>query len=304
MLDDKRLDRVTNIGPALLVLGLHVLPRDAANSSTDIAVRLTPGVIVLRDATKDFQLGATIVCNSGETLTDAKYVATAVLAYKVDATGAITLIAVDSAEAASAAAALALLTEEALTAAIPLEDAAWTVVAKVVHLRTGTAVDLVHIEEAARSYGADPTYKGIPAARQNQTITPGSGTEGIFRQGPVLSFEFDAADIANGDILTDYPLPLFHGRIRRVVYSVTDAITTAAKTAKITAEIGSTALTPAPTAIAGAKALGVCGVVQTPTANHGFKPGDTLSLVASEVTSFVEGRLTLHVHLEERVFTP
>lgn len=297
MKDDRRIERLHALGPAVWLLGLLFAPRAAADSGTDIRVNLTPGAATLLDHTKTFVSGAEVRLYNGETLADGEILLSAVGVYKNPNNHAIGTF---SASKVVATANLDALTDAEIEAALPVSGAFWTLAYKVAHQRTGTAVAVVGVDYSARSVGADPLRKRISADFDGFAVEDG---EGLFEPGERIEFSVDAANIADGDVLTDLVLPAYHGRIARWGYAIEKAITTGAKTTTPHLEIGSTLVTGTDgTAIAGAKALGVTALLGTPTAANTFGPGAVLSIVAASTTTFVEGRIRIWVELQRRVF--
>ncbi len=111
----------------------------------------------------------------------------------------------------------------------------------------------------------------------------------------------DAANIAAGDVLTELPLPQIYGAIGRVRAVVSDPITTGAKAATLGLEIGEAAVAGGAVALAGAYALGAVVAGSAITAAHTFEPGDTVSIVASAVTAFTEGRVRIEIEIYELI---
>lgn len=109
-----------------------------------------------------------------------------------------------------------------------------------------------------------------------------------------MSFTFDLADLANGDMLTTVPVP-GHGYFIGLEAVVTRAATTAAKAATLNLEINTTDLTGGALALTSANMtpLGARVAASAITAGSRFSPGDTFSLEASSVTTFVEGRISV-----------
>lgn len=119
--------------------------------------------------------------------------------------------------------------------------------------------------------------------------------------GPtVIGFPIDLAQITgNIDVVTDYPLQ-GNGKIIQVAFVVTVPVTTAAKLATLNLEIGTTNLTGGVVALTSANATPLGKVISgtAVTANNVFKDGDLISVEASGVTAFVEGRGILLVTVE------
>lgn len=111
-----------------------------------------------------------------------------------------------------------------------------------------------------------------------------------------MEFTFDLADLANGDLLTNIPVP-GHGYFIGLEALVTRAATTPAKAAQLNLEIGTTNLTGGVLSLTSANMtpLGARVAATAITAASYFKPGDTFSLEAASVTAFVEGRITVRI---------
>lgn len=105
-----------------------------------------------------------------------------------------------------------------------------------------------------------------------------------------LAFFINLADIANGDLLTNY-VPGYRFKINKVDFRVSKPATTAAKLATLNLEIGTTDLTGGVVALTSANCTpagaAVAGSAVT-AANVGTST-DSFSIEASSVTAFVEG---------------
>jgi hypothetical protein len=118
------------------------------------------------------------------------------------------------------------------------------------------------------------------------------GNDAVSRK--YLGFSVDAADIANGDVITTFPMN--HAGKIMAVYAVCEkAVTTAAKAADINVEIGTTNLTGGVVSLTGTYALGAVVAGSAVTAANEFAATDTISIEASSVTAFVEGRFKIVV---------
>lgn len=109
-----------------------------------------------------------------------------------------------------------------------------------------------------------------------------------------LQFEVDAADIADGDVITAFPMN-HAGEILAVRAVCTKAVTTAAKASDLNIEIGTTDLTGGVVALAGTYALGAVEEGTAITAGGAFAATDTISIEASSTTAFIEGRFCIVV---------
>jgi hypothetical protein len=115
----------------------------------------------------------------------------------------------------------------------------------------------------------------------------------------VLPFFLNLADIAAGDLLTNYT-PGHRFAIVGVDFRVCKPATTAAKLATLNLEIGTTDLTGGTVALTSANCTpagaAVAGAAVT-AANTGTST-DTISIEASSVTAFVEGNGWLLVKIQ------
>jgi len=110
-----------------------------------------------------------------------------------------------------------------------------------------------------------------------------------------------ATEAANGIADTDeYRLKLFgRGEIVSIFVRAIDEVTTAAKTATLTASLNTTAITGAAGAFASADFVNEGDEKEyQATAVNVWAPGDVLKLVASLVTAFVEGAFQIGVRLK------
>lgn len=108
--------------------------------------------------------------------------------------------------------------------------------------------------------------------------------------GGVMSFPITLANVANGDVLTNFT-PGFAGTITKVDFAVTTAVTTPAKLTTLNMEIGTTNLTGGAVALTSANCTPLGAVVagSAVTAANFFTATDTISIEASATTAFVEG---------------
>ncbi|VVB63931.1 Uncharacterised protein [uncultured archaeon] len=110
----------------------------------------------------------------------------------------------------------------------------------------------------------------------------------------VVPLHMNLADIADGDLLTDY-VPGFAGSIVKLSARAAKAATTAGKASTIHAEIGSTPTTGGSLALTSANMTPLGKVVDASaiTAANTFSATDAISLVAASTTAFVEGAVDL-----------
>jgi hypothetical protein len=109
------------------------------------------------------------------------------------------------------------------------------------------------------------------------------------------------AGITNADVLTNFT-PGFAGDIIGFDFIVTSPVTTAAKTAALNLEIGTTDVTGGVLTITSAAATPLGKVISATaiTANNSFDDDDTISIEATAVTAFSEGTGTLLVKMRKR----
>jgi len=100
-----------------------------------------------------------------------------------------------------------------------------------------------------------------------------------------------AAVTAAGDTLTSYR-PGVHGTIEYFAFVVNEPVTTAAKLASFNLEIGTTNVTGGVIALTSANATPMGKIIESTaiTAANTLTPASLLSIEASSVTAFVEGR--------------
>lgn len=133
------------------------------------------------------------------------------------------------------------------------------------------------------------------------TQSPSFGTSGIYQ----LAFQFNLADIANGNLVTNYSIP-HDFRVIDVRAVTTKAATTASKLATIGVNIGATAVPGATIGLTSANQTPIGTVLvgtataQTSGGAQDGAAGGTLSIVASAVTAFVEGAATIIVTIRDR----
>lgn len=149
-----------------------------------------------------------------------------------------------------------------------------------------------------------PVYLNAGSTLNLQTTAPDADGH-RYRYAGVVGIEVDAADISE-NVVTGYPLPPFAGAIGRVRAVVTKAITTAGKAATLTPSIGTSSggyvsLDGGEVTVAGAKALGSVVEGTAVAAGHTFEAGQTVSIDASAVTAFTEGRIRIELEVYERI---
>lgn len=117
--------------------------------------------------------------------------------------------------------------------------------------------------------------------------------------GKVIGFVFDLADVANGNIVTGFA-PGFRGTIKKLTATVLKAVTTAAKLATINPEIDAVDCTGGVLALTSANMtpIGAHVASSAVTALGTFGPTSVIDLEASAVTTFIEGRALIAIHVE------
>ena len=118
-------------------------------------------------------------------------------------------------------------------------------------------------------------------------------------EASILSIPIKLATITAGDVATGIT-PGFAGKITKVQFLVTTAVTTAAKAATLNLEIGTTNLTGGAVALTSANCTPLGAVVAgtAVTANNEFTDTDTISVEGSSVTAFSEGEGVLLITVE------
>lgn len=110
----------------------------------------------------------------------------------------------------------------------------------------------------------------------------------------VLSFHFNLADIANGDLVTNLTLGIA-GKLLGYWAVVTKAATTAAKAATLNLEVDTTNVTGGSLALTSANMtpLGAVVAASAITAGDTFTASQSISVEAASVTAFIEGEIDL-----------
>lgn len=114
----------------------------------------------------------------------------------------------------------------------------------------------------------------------------------------VLTFPIDLADVTAADVVTEIR-PGVDGYIENVEWVQGTPVTTASKLASFNLEIGTTNVTGGVVALTSALATPLGAVVQGTqvTANNRLTKASKLSVEASSVTAFVEGKGRLNVRI-------
>lgn len=138
------------------------------------------------------------------------------------------------------------------------------------------------------------TAEEAGAVNQVGSVMLGTASlSGVARVPTICSFSIDAADIANGDVVTEF-VPGFAGTILKTFAVCTKAVSTDSKAALINFEIGTTNVTDGTIALSGKYALGaVVDNSVNPSAKNTFTSTDKLSIEASGVTTFSQGRFDI-----------
>ena len=275
------------------VLGCRFLPALAALSATALAYGLEPGIVCVDDHVHQYPGTAAIAVYDGETLAASKEIKSAAIMYYSETLNQVVATAVDGAPAAHGEAEYP--TEAELSAAAG--GARYTVVIGVTFRTDGSSVVSLHaVDYSVRTFDVSTETKF-----GTDNLTPDDVTWNVYRFHSTLRFPMLAATIADGDLVTNYPLPPIFGKVGAWRVVCTAAITTGAKTSTLNLELGTTNITDTATAYAGTKALGAVTALGTPTAANTFKPGDTLSVEAASTTAFTEGSVVIEVDLYERL---
>lgn len=302
MIDDSGAERLTPRLPRRFALGLCLGPAMLVLAAATLAVDMGPGVAVIEDHAVQFE-GETLTINAGNTLSASSEIVSDVIAYWNQDAAGVFIQVVDGTEALTSAGADAPTDAEVDTAIGSNMDGnthPWVRLGRVQFSRdAGAVITMDEIVNTVRAYEIETAPKG--AGSGFSELDPESGG-GIYVYSGELAFEVDAADLADADLVTDYPLPLFHGKIGRLRALATKAITTGAKACDIDAEINAVGVTGGQIELAGAYALGAVEEGTAITALSLFKPGDNLSLIGSSTTTFIEGRVKIVVELYRRVF--
>jgi hypothetical protein len=176
-------------------------------------------------------------------------------------------------------------------------------ISKVIAGGTVTAGDLVTSDANGKAVRA----AGLVSANSQAGVALESGILNdviavqLFHLGQrpqsVLSFTMDLADITAATIFN--AVPGFAGSILKVFAVVNKAVTTGAKAATITPQINATPVTGGVLSLTSANMTPIGAEVDGTaiTAANTFTAADTIKLVASAVTAFVEGRATFYIVL-------
>lgn len=114
-----------------------------------------------------------------------------------------------------------------------------------------------------------------------------------------LTFDLTLSALANGDVVTSFPLA-FAGTIKSVDFVTNVVASTAAKLATLNLELGATNVTGGVVSLTtvSCNTVGKVTAGTAVTAANSFVAGDLLSIEASGVTTFIEGSGTLIVTVQ------
>lgn len=297
---DNGKERIPGLARIFILAGLFLAPPTQALTGASLAVNLTPGLAAIDDF--PFQCGGreNLAIYSGSTLAASSEIIADVVIYWNPRVSRHFLLVVNGTAVLTTAGAVAPTDAEVVAAVGEDSEGVtypWARVGRVKFSRnSGTTIDLEYLDHTVRPMEIDATRKATGAAAATQEKDP-IGSPLVYEFLQTMAWHVDAADIAAADVITDHPLPACYGKIGAIRATCEKAVTTGAKAAKFHAEIGATATTGGVVSLAGAYALGAVVAGSAITALHTFKPGDTVSLVGSDVTTFIEGRFALEIDL-------
>jgi hypothetical protein len=291
---DSGVERLSPSLPRRFAVGCTLIAAMLILAADDLGIAVEPGVVVLDDHAFQIAGRADLAINAGETLADGEAVFGDVVAYWNPATSVGQVVVVNGAAAATASAAAP--SDADVVASLPSADCPWIRLGRARFSRSGSSVILDRIDHGVRPLEIDPDRKAAGLASTSHETDPGDDGQ-LYEYAGELTFDVDAASIANGDLVTSYPLPLFLGKLGRVRAVVVQAITTVGKAAAFNLEIGTTNTTGGAIALSGAYALGAVVAGTAITGANTWRPGDLLSIEASGVTAFIEGRIRIAVEL-------
>lgn len=290
---DTRLETFQAPQKVMRVEGCKVRRPYAALSASALAVLLEPGIVVVNSKVRQVA-SQSLTLNGGSTLAASKDLYSAIVAEYIPEVDGINISVVNGTVAATGAATAP--TDAEIEAALIDDAHPYTLLAMVKSSTDGSSVVTHEIDHRVRSFGVPTTGKNAARAADYDQESDAA----VYKPWGKDSLIIDAADIANGDLLTNKPLPLIYGRIARYRIICEKAITTAAKTTDLNLEIGTTNCTGT-TTYAGTKALGTVTEGTALSANNTFAPGANWSIEAANTTAFVEGRLRIEIDIEELI---
>lgn len=232
-----------------------------------------------------------VECRAGDALAASSEGWTAVVAYYLPSTDTVYVRAIDGAEALTSAGAVKPTAAE-ISAELP-STAVWALMFDAKFVRDSGSVVTCTLDRSRRAYGVPENLHDLAAPKT-------SADDALYRPwGRIRLWGGLATAIANVDMVTDLPLPLIKGRVSKLIVVCEVAITTAAKTADLNVEIGSTNVTGTLT-YASTKAKGAVAE-QALSGSNTFVPGDVLSLEAAAVTAFIEGEVSVYLDIDELI---
>lgn len=278
-------------------LDLHAAPY--ALDADNLYVTRDAGLATILDHVQQIAGDELVQILAGTTLAaDSEVISDVVLFWNEDVSGMFVQV-VDGTQALSTDGASAP-TDAEVAAALPNSDFRWCRAGRVQFTTDSSSnVTLHSIDRTVRPMEVRSSAKDAPAAGYQEKAVVGADADQYLPWGS-MDFTVDAADIANGDLMTDRDLPLMYGRIRKWSAVVEKAITTGAKTTTPSLDINADPVTGSDgVALAGTHALGAQVDLGAPTAANTFKPGDTLTIKAAATTPFTEGRVRFSVELDK-----
>ena len=213
----------------------------AALSSTSLKVAAEPGEVVIDHRVCQLASAESITVYSGETLADGYSISATLVAFWDASAGKVKRQMVEGSAALTAA--VAKPTDAAIETAVGTD--AFVKLGSVTFSRSGSAISVsldhtvrpqgVYSDSGWRSSGADEAAGGA--------IIGGSAVAALYRPWGKITHTVDAANIADGDILTSLPLPRIYGKIVGWRAVTEKAISTGAKGTTPNLEIGTTNVT-------------------------------------------------------------
>lgn len=282
-------------------LGGHLMLYLAvALSSTSLKVAAAPGEVVIDHRVAQLASAESITVNSGNTLADGSSISATLVAYWDESAGKIKRKMVEGTAATTGS--QVAPTDAAIETSCGTD--AFVKLGTVTFGRSSSTISVtldhtvrpqgVYSDSGWRSSGADEAPAGA--------IIGGSAVAALYRPWGKITHTVDAANIADGDILTSLPLPRIYGKIVGWRVVTEKAISTGAKGTTPNLEIGTTNVTGSDgVAMAGTSALGTVLALGAPTGANTFAPGDTLSIEAASTTTYIEGRFRFEIDIDARV---
>lgn len=303
MLDDTRTEQLEASLPKTAVFGCELKPSPVALTAAALKIDTLPGVLVIEGHAEQHQ-GRTLTPYSGSTLSASSQIYALAIAYFLDDPNGTFVAVVDGDEALTTVGATAPDDDavDAYFAAAGFEETPpWTALGLVLFQTTaGSVVSIEEIDHTVRSFGVPLERKDVAAAFDELDVV--DADRQIYRPWGSISVPMLGVTIADGDLVTDLPLPLIYGRIKAWRTICTAAVTTAAKGTTPHLDIGATTVTGSDgVAKAGTEALGAVETLGAPTALNTFKPGDVFSIVAASTTAYTEGSFLFQVDIEELI---